>query len=119
MYASATRRWSPPEGNRAERYCGPMSLPWRLSCVGSWTMEKKSFRSWPYVSRARVVGDADRLGVLRAAGADGLVVGRLAGAAGIPGGDGEDAFHLAVDGLRAPETPAGEDSGRGRRAGRA
>ena len=42
IFASAARFCSSLAKKMAERYCVPMSLPWRLSCVGSWASKKTS-----------------------------------------------------------------------------
>ncbi len=44
MVASAVSRWSSESGMMQDRYCVPMSLPCRLSCVGSWTVKNTSSR---------------------------------------------------------------------------
>ena len=64
------------------------------------------------VGEARgIVDDFDGLGVVGGFGADVVVVGGAGGAAGVAGGGGDDAFDALEDGLRAPETAAGEDCG--------
>ena len=99
----------------ADRYCVPTSAPWRLSVVGSWMAKKTSRRSRK--RGRRIEGEADDFGMAGAAGADMVVGGVRLRPAHVAGFDGVDAAQFVVDGLDAPEAPAGEVGGFGRLPG--